>query len=597
MITRPIGAIPTDSGVTTFAVWAPFARSVDIRLHEKGEPVAMERTSDGYFRGEADCDTDSKYWFVLNGGEDLPDPASRSQPDGVHGPSQIVDLGQFSWADGGFVPLPLRDNVLYELHVGTFSHGGTFSSAVEYLDTLVTLGITAIELMPVAQFPGARNWGYDAVFPFAVQASYGGPRGLQHFVNECHRRGLAVVLDVVYNHLGPEGNVLPCFGPYTTDRYRTPWGQAINFDGAESDAVREYFVANAMQWFCDFHVDGLRLDAVHEFMDRSPWPFLVDLAAAAADVSEASGRPCWLIAESASNDPRTITPTGVGGMGMDAQWNDDFHHSVHVAMTSERFGYYADFSGAPDVARAMDQGFVYQGQRSKFRNRRHGAPSLSIDPTRFVVFDQNHDQVGNRPDGARLSTLVPLDRLLLTAALLLLAPGVPLLFMGEEYGETAPFTYFVDHGDPDLLEAVRQGRTHEYDGPKSDAPDPGDPETFNRAVLNQSLRTEGAHRTIWEHYRSLLSLRAAEPALRRSSRETSTAQAFGPVVILTRTHGTTTVVAFFNLSGSAQRAPLPGSALWEELLTEAATSTHGAVELAPWRFRLFRIHAVDEGVR
>lgn len=590
MNSRPIGAVPNDSGSTTFTVWAPFARSVDIHLHEKAETFAMERTSDGYFSGEADCGSDSKYWLVLDGANELPDPASRSQPEGVHGPSQVVDLRHFSWSDHDFVARPLRDNVLYELHVGTFSHGGTFSSAVEHLDALVTLGITAIEIMPVAQFPGARNWGYDGVFPFAVQASYGGPWGLQNFVNECHQRGMAVVLDVVYNHLGPEGNVLAVFGPYLTDRYRTPWGQAVNFDGAESDAVREYFVANALQWFSDFHVDGLRLDAVHEFMDRSPRPFLVDLAAAAADVSEMSGRPCWLIAESASNDPRTVTPTGLGGLGMDAQWNDDFHHAVHVAMTSEQFGYYADFTGPRDVARAMDQGFVYQGQRSRFRNRRHGAPSLSIDPTRFVVFDQNHDQVGNRADGARLSTLIPLDRLLLTASLLLLAPGVPLLFMGEEYGETAPFTYFVDHGDPDLLEAVRQGRTDEHDGAESDAPDPGDPETFNRAVLNQSSRTEGAHRTIWEHYRSLLSLRAAEPALRRSSREETTADAFGPVVILTRTHEATTVVAFFNLSGSPQSAPLPASGHWEELLTEGTSNNQGTVELAPWRFRLFRIH-------
>jgi maltooligosyltrehalose trehalohydrolase len=442
--------------------------------------------------------------------------------------------------------------------------------------------------MPVAQFPGTRNWGYDGVFPFAVQASYGGPLGLQNFVNECHRRGLAVVLDVVYNHFGPEGNVLPNFGPYLTDRYRTPWGEAINLDGPDSDPVRAYFVANALHWFSDFHIDGLRLDAVHEFMDRSPRPFLVDLATAAAGASETSGRSCWLIAESASNDPRTITPTDAGGLGMDAQWNDDFHHSVHVAMTSERFGYYADYTGAPDVARCMAQGFVYQGQTSQYRRRRHGGPSSSIDPSRFVVFAQNHDQVGNRADGARLSTLIPLDRLRLTAALLLLAPGVPLLFMGEEYGATAPFTYFVDHGDPDLLAAVRRGRADEHDEHGGAPLDPADPATFEAAILDHTLRTEGPHRAIWEHYRSLLSLRATEPALRRSSREQTMAEACGPVVTLTRTHATTTIVAFFNLSGSPQNAPLSSPGGWEELLTEGACSIQGSIGLSPWQFRLFR---------
>jgi maltooligosyltrehalose trehalohydrolase len=586
--TQEVGALPAGSGTTTFTVWAPFARSVGVRLRESGELVAMDRTSEGYFTVEADCEADSTYWLVLDGAKESPDPASRSQPEGVHGPSQVVDLGKFSWSDSEFAPRPLRDNILYELHVGTFSRGGTFASAIEHLDALVTLGVTAIEIMPVAQFPGTRNWGYDGVFPFAVQASYGGPLGLQNFVNECHRRGLAVVLDVVYNHLGPEGNVLPNFGPYLTDRYRTPWGEAINFDGPDSDPVRGYFVANALHWFSDFHIDGLRLDAVHEFMDRSPRPFLVDLATAAADASRTSGRSCWLIAESASNDPRVITPIDSGGLGMDAQWNDDFHHSVHVAVTSERFGYYADYTGATDVARCMAQGFVYQGQTSPYRRRRHGGPSSSIDPSRFVIFDQNHDQVGNRADGARLSMLIPLDRLRLTAALLLLAPGVPLLFMGEEYGETAPFTYFVDHGDPDLLDAVRRGRADEHDGHDGSVRDPADPATFEAAILHHPLRTEGPHRALWEHYRSLLSLRATEPALRCSSREQTMAEACGPVVTLTRTHATTTIVVFFNLSGSLESAALPGPGDWEELLTEGASTIQGEIGLSPWQFRLFR---------
>src|SRR6185437_9484026 len=314
------------------------------------------------------------------------------------------------------------------------------------------------------------------------------------------------------------------------------------------------------------------------------------LATAAKTASQDSGRPCWLIAESASNDPRTITPTSEGGLGMDAQWNDDFHHALHVALTSERFGYYADYTGASDVARAIDEGFVYQGQRSQYRKRRHGAPSGSIDPSRYVIYAQNHDQVGNRPDGARLSTLVPLEKLLLSAALLLLAPGVPLLFMGEEYGETAPFTYFVDHSDPDLLEAIRRGRAHEHDGQRGDELDPADPATFERAVLDHSLRADGQHHLIWEHYCSLLSLRAGEPAFRRSSRVESTAEAWGPVVTMMRTHATTAIVAFFNLSGSTQSVPMPASGCWEELLTRGESSTERGIELPPWRFRLFRSH-------
>jgi maltooligosyltrehalose trehalohydrolase len=593
---RRIGAVPTESG-TAFRVWAPQARSVDVRLLDGGRLVALDRAPGGYFTGHAGCRAGARYRVVLDGGPELPDPASRSQPDGVHGPSEVVDLGEYRWSDAGFSALPLPDNVLYELHVGAFSRGGTFSSAVEWLDDVASLGVTAVEIMPVAQFPGRRNWGYDGVFPFAVQNSYGGARGLQHFVDECHGRGLAVVLDVVYNHLGPEGNVLPQYGPYLTDRYRTPWGPAVNLDGPDSDAVRDYFVANALQWFDAFHVDGLRLDAVHELVDRSPVPFLADLSEAAAEASARLGRPCWLIAESAANDPRTVTPRAAGGLGMDAQWNDDFHHAAHVAVTSEHSGYYADYTGARDVARAMAQGFVYQGQRSSFRRRRHGAPSEAIDPSRFVVFAQNHDQVGNRADGARLSTLVPPDRLFVLAALVLLAPGLPLLFMGEEYGETAPFAYFVDHSDPELLDAVRRGRAEEHQESAATAPDPADPETFERAVLDHAGSAAEPHRVLRERYRSLASLRAQEPALRRSTRAATTAAAWGPVVGLTRSHGPTTLLAYFNLSDTRQTVPLPEPGCWRELLVEERPGRSGAVELGPWAFRLMRAETPGEGGR
>ncbi len=596
-MTVRVGAVPHGVAGTRFTVWAPRARSVDVRLVETGDRVTLRASGHGSFSGGAPCGPGTLYRYVLDGGAELADPASRSQPEGVHGPSEVVDLSAHRWDDAAFLAVPLRDAVIYELHIGTFTAGGTFSSAVDGLDDLVQLGITTVEVMPVAQFPGSRNWGYDGVFPYAVQNTYGGPDGLQSFVEECHRRELGVVLDVVYNHLGPEGNILPAFGPYLTDRYRTPWGEAVNFDGPWSDPVRDYFVANAVAWLEDFHVDALRLDAVHELVDRSARPLLAELAHAVRELSESSGRPHWLIAESADNDPRVVTPVQAGGLGLDAQWNDDFHHGVHAALTGERQGYFGDFGGAGPVARAMSQGFVYQGQFSGFRRRRHGAPSVGLDPDRFVVFDQNHDQVGNRPGGARLASLVPIPRLRLAAALLLLSPGIPLLFMGEEYGETAPFPYFVDHGDPRLLEAVRRGRLTEHLPVPGDVPDPADPETFSRAVLDRGARHQGEQRDLWQLYRALVSLRAAETPLRRSARECTVAHAVGPVVTLERTHGEAKIAALFNLSASDRDTTLPGGVCWTELLVPDPTAAPdgAAVTLGPWGFRVFRTGTDRDG--
>jgi len=587
---RNPGARPRDDNTTDFRVWAPLADSVAVEVLDAGEPIPLEGVGEGWFSGLVSCGPGARYRYVLDGGTPLPDPASRFQPDGVHGPSGVVDLEVHAWNDEGFRPVPLSEAALYELHVGTVTRGGTFASAVAALDDLARLRVTAVEVMPVAQFPGARNWGYDGVFPFAVQNSYGGPAAFQAFVDACHERGLAVVLDVVYNHLGPEGNVLPAFGPYLTDRYRTPWGPAVNLDGPDSDDVRSYFIDNALQWFVDFHVDGLRLDAVHELIDRSARPFLAELASATQEYEERTGRAAWLIAESADNDPRVVSAQAVGGLGLDAQWNDDFHHAVHVALTGERSGYYGDYAGPSDVARAMDQGFVYQGQHSKFRRRRHGAPSSSLQPSRFVQFVQNHDQVGNRAGGERLSALVKPEQVRLAAALVALAPGVPLIFMGEEYAESAPFAYFVDHGDPALIEAVRRGRAEEHGRSEVDVLDPADPATFERCILDDQLRLEPGHRDVWLLYQSLLALRSAEPALRRSQRTWTTAHAEGAVVRLIRSHAQTTVVALFNLGGSDAAGVLPdqnAGVLWEELL---ATShpTDARVELAPWQFRLFR---------
>ena len=587
---RNPGAKPRDENTTDFRVWAPRARTVEVEVLDAGERVPLEAAAEGWFSGLAPCSAGARYRYVLDGGTPRADPASRFQPDGVHGPSGVVNLESHAWRDEGFLPVPLPDAVLYELHVGTFTRGGAFASAVAMLDDLVALGITAVEVMPVAQFPGVRNWGYDGVFPFAVQNSYGGPAAFQTFVGACHERGLAVVLDVVYNHLGPEGNVLPAFAPYLTDRYRTPWGPAVNLDGPGSDDVRTYFIDNALQWFVDFHVDGLRLDAVHELIDRSAWPFLAELASAAREHEERTGRPAWLIAESADNDPRVVSPQALGGLGLDAQWNDDFHHAVHVALTGEQSGYYGDYAGPSDVARAMDQGFVYQGQYSRFRRRRHGAPTAGLQPSRFVQFVQNHDQVGNRAGGERLSALVKPEQVRLAAALVALAPGVPLIFMGEEYAESAPFAYFIDHGDPALVEAVRRGRAEEHGRSEVDVLDPADPDTFERSILDDRLRLEPRHGDVWLLYQTLLALRSAEPALRRSERPWSTAHAEGAVVTLVRSRAQTTVVVLFNLSGSDATGRLPGQnagVLWEELLT-ASRQTDARVDLAPWQFRLFR---------
>jgi maltooligosyltrehalose trehalohydrolase len=590
-----IGAVPQGTTETRFTVWAPRARTVELWLADTDRRIDMAPGGQGYFLVTAPCRSGARYRYRLDGSADYADPASRAQPDGVHGPSAVVDLAAHRWHDEGFVPTPLRDSVVYELHVGAFTEQGTFAAAAGRLDDLIELGVTTIEVMPVAAFPGQRNWGYDGVFPFAVHHGYGGAAGLQEFVDACHARGVSVVLDVVFNHLGPEGNVLGAFGPYFTDRYRTPWGEAVNLDGPGSDGVREYFRANVAQWFGDFHIDGLRLDAVHELIDRSARPFLAELATVRAEIDEACGRRAVLIAESADNDPRVVTATDAGGLGMDAQWNDDFHHAVHVALTGEQHGYYVDYSGPEDVARAMSQGFVYQGQRSRFRGRRHGAPSVGVDPQRFVVFTQNHDQVGNRPDGRRLAGLVTLDQARLAAALLLLSPGVPMLFMGEEYGETAPFPYFVDHSDPDLIEAVRRGRAAEYaDDPDADrAPDPADPATFASAKLDWSTRRNDAHGVLLALCRELITLRTNEPALRRSSRAASRAHAEAGVVTVTRSHAGTTVVALFNLTASDARGHLEPRHCWSELLGATADAEPGGeVPLRPWGFRVYRAPAV-----
>ena len=509
---RPtIGATPLTSGDWKFVVWAPHREKVELHLLDaKTAFREMERNPMGYYTATvAGVPAGARYLFRLDGELERPDPASRFQPEGVHGASQIVDLRAFSWTDGDWNGFALEDSVFYELHVGTFTPEGTFASLTSRLDDLAELGVNTIELMPIAQFPGARNWGYDGAYPYAVQNSYGSPRDLQALVDAAHARGLAVALDVVYNHLGPEGNYLANFGPYFTDYYRTPWGAALNFDGAYSDQVRQFFIQNALYWLENFHIDALRLDAIHGIVDASAVPFLAELANEVSALSSRVGRKLHLIAESDLNDARTMRPTGDGGLGMDAQWSDDFHHSVHTLLTGEKAGYYEDFGELCHLTTTLKQGWCYAGNYSRHRRRKHGNAPLKTSASRFVACIQNHDQVGNRAIGDRLSRLVTFESLKLAAGITLLSSFTPLLFMGEEYGETAPFQYFTSHDDRELGEAVRRGRKEEFRafGWKGELPDPQAESSFQASKLNRALAHQEPHHTLRRFYQTLLRFR------------------------------------------------------------------------------------------
>ena len=514
---KRLGADYLGGGRCCFTVWAPFTDKVEVRLVSPRESILeLERDEQGYHQGIVEgVEPGNLYLYRLSDGKECPDPASRFQPQGVHGPSQIVNP-DFSWNDHSWIGLPLRDYIIYELHVGTFTPEGTFEAIIPHLQNLKNLGITAVELMPVAQFPGSRNWGYDGTYPFAVQNSYGGPDGLKHLVNGCHQVGLAVVLDVVYNHLGPEGNYLADFGPYFTDRYRGPWGHPVNFDGPYSDEVRRYFIENALHWLVEFHFDGLRLDAVHGILDFSAQPFLQQLALEVNHSTGSLNRQVYLIPESDLNDTRLIRSRELGGFGLDAQWNDDFHHSLHTLLTGEQTGYYQDFGRLHHLVRAFSEGYVYSGDYSHYRKRSHGNSSRSIAAEQLIVFAQNHDQVGNRAQSERLSQLVSFEAQKLSAGVVLLSPFIPLLFMGEEYGETAPFYYFVSHSDAGLIEAVRRGRREEFTAFRweGEPPDPQGEATFLQCKLDPELRFQGQHEILYRFYGELIRLRRESPPLK-----------------------------------------------------------------------------------
>jgi maltooligosyltrehalose trehalohydrolase len=506
-----LGATRNPDGSWHFSVWAPQREKLDLCLKsERSQCVAMKCDDFGYHHAIVEqLQPGTKYSYRIDGSRELPDPASRFQPEGVHGPSALVDPSGFGWTDTNWQAPALERSVLYELHVGTFTAEGTFASLIPQLDRLSDLGVTTIEIMPIAQFPGGRNWGYDGVFPFASQNTYGTPRDLQQLVDAAHARNLAVALDVVYNHLGPEGNYLSEYGPYFTDHYHTPWGAALNFDGPHSDEVRFFFIQSAMYWLEHYHIDVLRLDAIHSIFDASAFPFLAELSTAVASLSARLDRKIVLIAESDQNDSRVVTPIARAGLGMDAQWSDDFHHSVHTLLTGEKSGYYSDFGDIHHLATTLQNGWYYAGQYSCARQRKHGNRAPDVSKTRFVVCTQNHDQVGNRALGERLSSLVSFESLKLAAGITILSPFLPLLFMGEEYGETAPFLYFTSHGDPQLAEAVRRGRQAEFAHFqwKANVPDPQAESTFSASKLNHSLADEDPHRTLQRFYKTLLHFR------------------------------------------------------------------------------------------
>jgi len=523
---RAVGVEVLPDGCVHARVWAPYADRVAVVLEagagasnegEESPQVMLTQEERGYRSGcLPGAAPGTRYRFRL--GDDaglLADPASRFQPEGVHGPSQVVDPEAFAWEVASWELSPFRDWVLYELHVGTFTQEGTFDAVIPRLPYLKDLGITAIELMPIAQFAGERNWGYDGVLPYAAQHSYGGPDGLRRLVDACHRVGIAVILDVVYNHLGPEGSVVHRFGPYFTAHYRTPWGDAINFDGPDSDEVREFFIESALMWLEECRVDGFRIDAVHQIYDPQAQPFLAELAAAVHDRAAALGRQTFLIAESDLNDPKLLLPRDQGGYALDAQWADDFCHALEVQIVGETSTYSDDFGKFAALATAVRQAFVYTGQYSTARRRRFGRSPQPARRDQFVVFLQNHDQVGNRPGGERLGHIIPFPRRKLAAAAVLLAPFVPLLFMGEEYGEPNPFLYMTDHGSAALVEAVRAGRRKDFSRWEWDdgAPDPQDVATFERSRIQPHLHEAGEHRALHAFYRDLLALRRALPVL------------------------------------------------------------------------------------
>jgi len=505
-----------------FKVWAPKAKTIGVKIENTVH--SMQEAAGGWWQVEIEnAGAGTDYAFIVDGGEPaVPDPRSAWQPYGVHGPSRIVDHAAFAWTDAQWQSSPLASAIIYELHIGTFTAEGTLDAAQLHLSYLKDLGITHVELMPVNAFPGKRGWGYDGVSLFAPQDAYGGPEALKRFVNACHRHGLAVLLDVVYNHLGPSGNYLGKFGPYFTHLHSTPWGDAVNLEDAGSHEVRQFFCDNALMWLRDYHFDGLRLDAVHAYMDRSAIHFMEQLSTEVRSLEAETGKHYVVIAESDLNDPRLVKALEAGGYGMDAQWSDDFHHSLVTVLTGDCSGYYSDFGTIADLAKSLKSAFVYDGIYAPHRDRVHGRPVEGLPAWRFLGYSQNHDQVGNRAQGERLCHLTSIGRAKIAAALVFTAPFVPMLFQGEEWAASSPFQYFTDHEDAELGRLVSEGRKNEFAAfgwNPDDIPDPQDGKTFLRSKLKWEEQETTQHAEMLTWYKQLIALRKEHPELTNGSLE------------------------------------------------------------------------------
>ncbi len=558
----------------TVSVWAPEAKELSVKTESLILP--LKPAGRGYWSTTTDkILAGDKYWIVMDG-KQFPDPASLAQPEGVHGPSMAVDL-QYSWSDKDWLNLPLEDYIIYELHTGTFSLGSNFEGIGQKLDYLLELGITAIEIMPVASFPGERNWGYDGVFPSSVQQSYGGAHELQKLVELCHEKGLAVILDVVYNHVGPEGNYLPEFGPYFTKKYQTPWGEAVNFDDAGSDEVRKFIIENALMWFRDFHVDALRLDAVHAIKDFSASHILQEISRSTDELMKQTGRVHYLIAECDLNDPKYISTIKENGMGMDAQWVDEFHHALRVTAGEPKKGYYSDFSGIGQLAKSFEDAYVYTGTYSEERKRTFGRTASGHPAKQFIVFSQNHDQIGNRMLGERSGSLYSFEMQKLLAASVMLSPFIPLIFMGEEWGASSPFLYFVSHSDEQLIAQVREGRSAEFAAmhENGDAPDPQDENTFQRSKLNWTELESQSHKAMFEWFKTLISLRKNHEILCKSDLKAVRSHVFEDqnCMMVERgiQHGSELILCMYNFSGSVQQLSVPTHISLVQKIVDSAT--------------------------
>ena len=570
-----------------FNVWAPKAESIHLVFEDKNEKYELQKQDLGYFAlALENVKPGMRYKYQINNEEIFPDPASLSQPKGVHEASEIIDLGDFEWTDDEWKNIPLKEMIQYELHTGTFSPEGTFDGINKKLGYLKELGINTIEIMPVAQFSGHRNWGYDGVYPFAVHNTYGGAYKLMTLVNECHKNGIAVILDVVYNHFGPEGNYVGNFGHYFSGKYSTPWGNPVNFDGAYSDGVRNYIIQNALMWCRDFHIDGLRLDAVHSIFDFSAKHIMQELAEKLDELEQVSGRKHYLIAESHLNDVRYINSISAGGYGLDAQWSDDFHHAIHTLTTNEKKAYYMDFGQPQQLSKSIKDVFVFDGKYSAFRKKSYGNSAKNNPGEQFVIFNQNHDQVGNRLHGDRLISLTDFETAKTIAGVMFITPNIPMLFMGEEYGERNPFYYFVSHLDPELNRLVREGRKREFKDfykDTSNAVDPDSLQAFDDSKLSWNMEKDAEKKAMFGFYQALIQLRKNHPVLREVDKDNLNITEDGKTFVLERWQGEKQLLAIINFEDRKKilKVHLKNERQLEKIVDSAEEMWNGTGAISP----------------